>query len=324
MEMSAVDYENSLGHYGILRKSGRYPWGSGQNPKQRSKTFLDILDQHMKEDGLSEADVAKLYDDKKNGFPFTVADLRARRAIAINILKQDQIRQVDRLVDKGMGNSAIARQMGLNESTVRSLRADGRKEKLDILQSTADMLKRQVDEKGMIDIGAHVERDLPIWGDTTPNVGISKDKFNTAVSMLKEEGYRVHTFRGPQIGTGEMTNYKVLTKPGITQKQAWENRNNLRLISEKSVDGGRSFENMTFKKPLSIDSKRVAVRYKEDGGAEADGVIYVRPGKDDISLGKSQYAQVRIAVDGTHYLKGMAVYKDDLPAGVDLMFNTNK
>jgi hypothetical protein len=73
-----------------------------------------------------------------------------------------------------------------------------------------------------------------------------------------------------------------------------------------------------------VSSKRVGIRYAEEGGANADGVIYVRPGVKDISLGGSQYAQVRVAVDGTHYLKGMAMYKDDLPDGVDLMFNTNK
>lgn len=44
----------------------------------------------------------------------------------------------------------------------------------------------------------------------------------------------------------------------------------------------------------------------------------------DLDLGKSHYAQVRILVDGDHYLKGMAVYSDDLPDGVDVMFNTNK
>jgi hypothetical protein len=55
-----------------------------------------------------------------------------------------------------------------------------------------------------------------------------------------------------------------------------------------------------------------------------DGVIFVRPGVKDLSMGAAPYAQVRIAVDGTHYLKGMAVYKDDLPPGVDLQFNTNK
>jgi len=31
-----------------------------------------------------------------------------------------------------------------------------------------------------------------------------------------------------------------------------------------------------------------------------------------------------VQVDGTHYIKGMAYYKNDLPAGVDILFNTNK
>ncbi len=73
-----------------------------------------------------------------------------------------------------------------------------------------------------------------------------------------------------------------------------------------------------------MSSKRLAIRYAEDGGSKADGVIYVRPGVDDVSLDGSRYSQVRIAVDGTHYIKGMAMYKYDLPDGVDLMFNTNK
>ena len=50
----------------------------------------------------------------------------------------------------------------------------------------------------------------------------------------------------------------------------------------------------------------------------------IRRGVPDLDLGKSHYAQVRILVDGDHYLKGMAVYSDDLPDGVDVMFNTNK
>lgn len=41
-------------------------------------------------------------------------------------------------------------------------------------------------------------------------------------------------------------------------------------------------------------------------------------------MGNSHYAQVRILVDDSHYVKGMAVYSDNLPDGVDLMFNTNK
>lgn len=324
MEMSATEYEDSLVHYGILRKSGRYPWGSGKDPLQRSKTFLDILNQHQKVEGLSEAEVAKLYDAKDEGFPFTVADLRGVKSRAINMKKRDDIRTAQRLSDKGMSPSAIGRQMGINESSVRSLLEPGRLDRLDILEQTANMLKRQVEEKGLIDVGAHVERDLPIGDNPETRIGISKDKFNTALSMLKEEGYSVHTFKGEQIGTGKQTTYRVLAKPGVTQKEAWLNRDKVQVISEKSTDGGHNYAEMSFQRPHSINSKRVGVRYKEDGGADADGVIYVRPGVKDVSLGKNQYAQVRVAVDDTHYLKGMAIYKDDLPRGIDLMVNVNK
>lgn len=318
-----LDDDNYLAHYGILRKSGRYPWGSGQNPNQRSKSFLDILKEH-KNEGLSDAEIAKLYDRKDEGFPFTVADLRAVKSRAVHLQTQDKIREAQSLKDKGMGASAIARQMNINESTVRSLLEPGRLDKLDVLQKTSEMLKRQVEEKGMVDIGAHVERDLPIGENPEVRIGISRDKFNTAISMLKEEGYTVHTVKGQQVGTGENTTYRVLAKPGVTQKDVFLNRDKIQLIAEKTDDGGRTYSGMGLQPPINISSKRVAVRYKEDGGADADGVIYVRPGVNDVSLGKSRYAQVRIAVDGTHYLKGMAVYKDDLPSGVDLMFNTNK
>src|SRR4029077_18452067 len=49
-----------------------------------------------------------------------------------------------------------------------------------------------------------------------------------------------------------------------------------------------------------------------------------RPGVDDVSIGGSKYAQVRVAVGKDHFLKGMAMYKNDLPPGVDVQFYTNK
>jgi predicted transcriptional regulator len=316
-----VSEEDYLAHYGILRKSGRYPWGTGENPTQRSRTFLDILDTHRKM-GLSEAKIAELYSTKDD--PFTTTDLRAAKSRSVNIQKRDQIRQAQALKDKGMGSSEIARQMGVNESTVRSYLEPGRLDKLDILEQTSNMLKKEVEEKGFLDVGAHVERDLPIGDTPETRIQISKDKFNTAISMLKEEGYQVHPLRFQQVGTGEFTNYKVLTKPGVTQRDVFLNRYDIKQITKKTDDGGRSYNDNALKPPLYIDPKRVGIRYKEDGGANADGVIYVRPGVQDLHLGKSNYAQVRIAVKGDYYLKGMAVYKDDLPHGVDLQFNTNK
>jgi len=322
--------DNYLAHYGILRKSGRYPWGSGKNPLQRSKTFLDVVEQHKKVDGMSDSQIAKAYspvDAAGNVIKehqMTVADLRALRSQAVNEVTQEKIRTAQKLKDKGMGNSAIARQMGTNESSVRSLLEPGRLERLDILQQTANMLKRQVEEKEFLDVGANVEKDLPIGDNPSARMKISPDKFKVALSMLKQEGYSVHDVYVPQVGTGKITRYKVLVKPGVTRKEAFANKDKIRLISEKSDDHGRNFEDTGFKPPLNIDLKRVGIKYKEDGGEDADGVIYVRPGVSDVNLGKSGYAQVRIAVGGTHYLKGMAIYKDDLPAGVDLQFNTNK
>ena len=306
-----VSEEEFLKHYGTPRKSGRYPWGSGGDQPSRNPSFLQDV-AALEKSGMSQKEIAE-------GLGISINQLRARKSIAVNEARQERIRTAQALKDKGMSVSEIGRRMNSNESTIRSLLAPGAKDKADVLQNTADMLRRQVDEKGMIDIGAQVERDLP-FGNT--NIGITSTKFNTAVAILQEEGYEVHTVPVPQLGTGKNTQVKVLAKPGTTQKDVFLNRDNIRSIQEHSEDGGRSY--LGIKEPLSISSKRVGIRYAEEGGTEADGVIFVRPGVKDLSMGNSRYAQVRIMVDGTHYLKGMAVYKDDLPEGVDLMFNTNK
>lgn len=299
-----IDEEDYLAHYGILRKSGRYPWGSGGDQTERNRTFLSVVED-MRKDGMSETDIAR-------GFGITTTQLRAAKSIARAEQKQSNINMAQRLKDKGYSNVAIGERMGINESSVRALLAPGQKDKADVLQATSNMLKSQVDEKTYIDIGVGVEH----------HVGVSKTKLNTAVAMLQEQGYGVHYVKVEQLGTGKQTTIKVLAKPDTPYSEVFANRGKIRQITEFSEDGGRSF--LGLQTPISVSSKRVNVRYAEQGGADADGVIYVRPGVKDLSLGGSRYAQVRIAIDGTHYLKGMAMYKDDLPDGVDLVFNTNK
>jgi hypothetical protein len=171
-----------------------------------------------------------------------------------------------------------------------------------------------VDSKGFIDVGVGVER--------YPEVGVSRNRLDVAIAKLEEEGYTRHKIRVQQLGTGEFTNVMVLAPPGTQYVDVIRNKDKIRQISEHTEDGGRSW--LGLEPVQSIDSNRVLVNYAETGGAEADGVIFVRPGVDDVSLGGSTYAQVRIAVDETHFLKGMAVYKDGLPPGKDLVFNTNK
>lgn len=303
-----IDEDAYLEHYGTPRKSGRYPWGSGgeDGAMPRNKSFLDTV-ADLRSKGLTETQIAE-------GFGISTTQLRAYKSIDKNKKKQEDISQAQRLKEKGLSNTAIGERMGINESSVRSLLAPGQKDKTDVLHATSNMLKEQVAAKGLIDIGKSVEM--------SPRLGVSKDKLNTAVAMLQDEGYTVHYVKIKQLGTGHQTVLKVLAAPDVTYSEVLKNRGEIKLVDGFSEDGGRSYSKI--QPPISIPSKRVGIRYAEQGGADADGVIYVRPGVEDVSLGGSRYAQVRVAVDGTHYLKGMAMYKDDLPAGVDLVFNTNK
>lgn len=307
-----------LAHYGILRKSGRYPWGSGGTQSKRNRDFLDTV-ADLRRQGLTEAQIAE-------GFGISTTQLRAARSIARAEQKQQEINMAQRLKDKGYSNVAIGERMGKGESYVRDLLAPGAKDKADILEKTSEMLKRQVEEKKYIDVGTDIHRDLPLGDNPGARIGISSTKFDTAVARLREEGYTLHYVKIKQLGTGKFTTHKVLAAPGVKYKEVFDaskRPDGIRQISEKSKDGGHTFDG-GFQKPISVSSKRVQVVYGPEGGDKADGMIYVRPGAKDLHMGSSRYAQVRIDVDGTHYLKGMAVYKDDLPAGVDLQFHTNK
>ena len=54
--------ENILEHYGTKRHSGRYPWGSGDNPYQHSGDFLSRIET-LKKKGLSEKDIINAIND---------------------------------------------------------------------------------------------------------------------------------------------------------------------------------------------------------------------------------------------------------------------
>jgi len=51
--------EKYLAHYGILRKSGRYPWGSSSNQSTRNRSFLDYVDDLRTRLGYSEVQIAE-------------------------------------------------------------------------------------------------------------------------------------------------------------------------------------------------------------------------------------------------------------------------
>jgi transcriptional regulator len=301
-----IEEEAYLAHYGILRKSGRYPWGSGQDQYTRNKTFLDVVAEHRHKDGWTDSEIAKFYGMKRT-------DLEALKRRARNENRAADIAFAQKLRDKGTGYTEIGRRMNMPESQVRAILKPGAAEKTDILANTADMLKQQVADKTYVDVGKGSHLDI----------GISQTTLNQAISLLKDDGYNVHQIYEKQLtAKNQYTPFKILVPPGVTKKDVEVNRAQIQQLTTTTKDFGRTWA--AIYPPKSISPSRVDVVYGPDGGAQADGVIYVRRGVKDVSLGASQYAQVRILVGENHYLKGMAIYKDDLPDGIDLQFNTNK
>lgn len=299
--------EDELYHYGILRKSGRYPWGSGENPYQRNASFITYV-RDLKSSGMSQADIANAL-----GIPTT--KLRSYIAIAEAQNRRSDRDRVLKLKEKGWSVTAIAKEIygdPKKESTVRSLLNEENAKKKEALLGTIEMLKRNADEKGAIDIGTGVENHLHI----------SKKMLADAAVALEEEGYKIQKVNIKQMGTDNLTVIKALSSPDTEWKDLVKDPTKIKSLTDYTEDGGETY--FKIEPPRSVDGSRVQIVYAEDGGKDRDGLIELRRGVDDISLGNARYAQVRIAVDGTHYLKGMAMYSDDLPDGVDIRFNTNK
>ena len=299
---------DELMHYGIARRSGRYPWGSGEDP-QRNIDFLSRLDE-LKKNGFVEN-----AENIKNEFGISMNEFRNEKTICNYERRMLQVNTAKAMKLDGLSNVDIGKKMGINESTVRSLLNPKSEDKMQEVVNTVNFLKARVDDKKMIDVGAGVNIQL----------GISKEKLDTALYYLEGEGYKVYGGGIAQpTNRGQQTNQKVLCVPGTEPKEIYQFDKIHPITDYTSKDGGETFNK--FRYPESMSSDRLMVRYAEDGGIHKDGVVELRRGVADLSLGNDHYSQVRILVDGNKYIKGMAIYgkDEDFPPGVDAIFNTNK
>lgn len=317
--------KDTLMHYGISKLdgapgpgSGRYPLGSGKNSNQHRGDFLSRVDKLRKENFTFTDEHGKVWTKDTaiaKSMGLTSSQFRTQLSIANNERRAALVKTAKDLREQGLSLNEIARKMGYaNDSSVRSLLNEKSEARMNLAQKTADFLRDQVTQKGMIDVGVGVEREL----------GVSREKLKDALYILELEGYPVYGGGVPQVtNPGKQTNLKVLCPPGTEHKEIYNFGEVHSLRDYVSHDGGETFD-PRFVYPKSMDSSRLQICYAEDGGTKKDGVIEIRRGVEDLSLGESRYAQVRILVDDTRYIKGMAVYADDLPDGVDVRFNTNK
>lgn len=326
-QLSDVGREIILKHYGVKRKSGRYPWDPSLHLPKNYK-FIEDRDE-MKKRGLSDNEIAK-----QMGLSTTV--YRSKVTIAKEELKQYNMQRIAKLQSEGMIIDDIAKTIGTTGQTVRNyldeIKNPNKSARAQRVQTeaVAQTLEDAVKRSKYIDVGKGVEIQM----------GISKEKLKSGLNALVESGeYEVHNLRIAQVtDKNNSTPVKVLTKKGVERSEIYKNMDKVRPVEEFAINGdARMFQQM--ERPKSIGWDRVHIRYAipegqkghgtNDDGAMMDGAMFLRPGVKDLNLGKASYAQVRIAVGDTHYLKGMALYGTEemfkgIPKGTDIIFNTNK
>ena len=314
---------DELMHYGIKYRSGRYPYGSGEDPYQHGQDFLGRV-KEMKKSGFTWVDEdGKVWTGDNaiaKSMGLTTSEYRRQISWADYETRLRNIETAKRLQTKeGMGPSAIGREMGVSESTVRGWLKTDPNDKMQATANLVDFLGKQLEEKGMIDVGVGVEREL----------NVSRERLNAALDYLqKAENCHVYGGGVSQLINKNQTTQLVLTTPDKKHGDIYDFEAVKTIKEYASHDGGMTFDKFVY--PSSLDSKRLKILLRDevgpDGttGEQKDGIIELRRGCADLSLGDSRYSQVRILVDGNKYLKGMAVYSDNLPDGVDVLFNSNK
>ena len=307
--------DDYLEHVGVSKRdgadigSGRFPLGSGDNPFQHLEGLYGEY-RKLHEKGLTDGEIGK-------SLGMSSGDLRGRLEYYRALKGSKNITDAIELKDKGLSNLEIAEKMGVSPSTVANyLKASQTVREAKII-STRNALKDKIDKVGWVEIGHGTEN----W------MGVKRTMLDAAATTLYDEGYELYSdLRVKQGGSGNFTNLKVLAKPGMTRGDVLADKGNIEatMADVKSRDGGFTYDKKG--PPVNISSKRIEIRYGDDpvSGTDMDGVIELRRGVPDLDLGKAHYAQVRIAVDDKYYAKGMAVYADDLPDGIDIRVNSNK
>lgn len=293
-------------HQGSVPHSGRYAWGSGNNSYQRATSWSDTVAKYRKT-GLTDTQIAT-----KLGI--TTSEFRARNTIANQTIRLKNQSMIMELHEKGLGPTEISRRTGIPESSVRMNLNEQVRYNVNRMESVKNDLKALINENPYLDVGLGSAQQL----------GIKENTLKRAVQQLEAEGYHMHkVYVKNATNDDHWVEMKVLTKesnPDIVREHKHE------IVPPNLYKAGDGTTKLGLRPIEHIDWKRVSIRYDEQGGTDKDGVMELRPGVKDLDLGGSRYAQVRIGVGGTHYLKGMAVYGDpkDFPKGVDVIFNTNK
>lgn len=291
-------------------KSGRYPWGSGD-----SRIHFTEAVNTLKESGITDkTQQAKALGISRN-------ELQAHLSGERNAIKEEITRRGHELVGTGLSVNQSAKELGVPEASLRLYLSDTAPSthaaRIERAKQVTDMYRKALAEQsGYIDVGAGTEHQI----------GITKYQKDMALESLKSEGYSVHKVR--------LRNLTNPDKP-ITTQVLTKNPDLYDVQGKHALDvqlPNYQYEGVKLtgiKKPVDVPWSEVKISYGKNGENDKDGTILVRRGLPEADMGGAHYAQVRISVGGTHYMKGMAMYGDDadfkgLPSSTKFIFHTNK
>ena len=172
-------YNDDIFHYGIKERSGRYPWGSGEDPYQRLQPFGDVLTtvNELRAKGFTEAQQAEYLQMSTN---------KLRKEISLANAYREQIRMdtIRSGLKRGDTNTAIAERLGMSEGSVRHLIKKMESEKFQAKQTAKEQIEEMVKKHNYVDVS---ESDIFLQLD------ISKRELNNLVKQVAEEqGYYIH------------------------------------------------------------------------------------------------------------------------------------
>lgn len=318
--MIYISEEEYLMHHGVSKRdgapigSGRHPLGSGQRPFQNYREFRNRraqLIEKFKKEGMNSREIEKAVSDY---FHIPMRRLRDINQLAKAQVDREDYYTIKKMMDAGRPMSEIIERTGRSATGIKDLMARDAKRKANKINDAVNLLKNSLDiEGGYIDLSSGSEY----------TIGISTNQKGAVIEALKNDpSVDVVTFPVKQMFGKGVTNTTMLVPAGTTKAEIMENLDKLRPPVDIKIDSDDKPQQL---RPVqNVDPKRIAVVYGDEGGTERDGMIGLRRGVEDLDLGKAKYAQVRIAVDGTDYIKGMAVYDDNIPDGKDIVIYSNR
>lgn len=253
------------------------------------------------------------YTEMAAAFGISTGELRQRVMAEGHHKREFRLYIAKQMEEEGISKSDMDTVFNAPKGTAARVLAAGQSKKDAKMNEIRDKIVNRVDEVKYLDIGKGTDIQL----------GVTRETLEGIVRGLEAEGYHTHTVYLKNLtDANKDTTMRVLSKePDL--KKVVAHKHDIRSLDAWYDPEGKLRD---IEPPQQLDWDRVKIRYGDEGGKARDGMMQIRPGAEGLDLGDARYAQVRIAVGGTSYLKGVAIvdHTAKFPPGTDIIFNTNK